>query len=159
MFYYLHQLVTDVFSLLHLDIKFNQSAYNIYEDSGSVNPVLILSDLFLTDYTVRVNSISESASGKLTVQWINVNCGNTRCILGGGVDYISGPYAVKIPAGVNNVSFSVLITNDNKREVNETFRLVIDSSSLPDRVVVGTPSQAVITIVDVTKRKLMYFYM
>ena len=57
-----------------------------------------------------------------------------------------------IPADVDEVSFSILITNDNKKEENETFHLVIDSSSLPDGVVVDTPSQAVITIVDVTRK-------
>ena len=57
-----------------------------------------------------------------------------------------------IPADVDEVSFSILITNDNKKEENETFHLVIDSSSLPDGVVVDTPSQAVMTIVDVTRK-------
>ena len=60
-----------------------------------------------------------------------------------------------IPANMKEVSFSILITNDNKREKNETFHLVIDSSSLPDGIVVDTPSQAVITIVDVTKCKIL----
>ena len=60
-----------------------------------------------------------------------------------------------IPADVDEVSFSILITNDNKKEENETFHLVIDSSSLPDGVVVDTPSQAVITIVDVTRKFLL----
>ena len=60
-----------------------------------------------------------------------------------------------IPADVDEVSFSILITNDNKKEENETFHLVIDSSSLPDGVVVDTPSQAVITIVDVTRKTFL----
>lgn len=59
---------------------------------------------------------------------------------------------MSIPIGTKNVSFDISITNDNRREDNETFRLVIDSSSLPDGVVVGSPSQALITIVDKTKR-------
>ena len=73
----------------------------------------------------------------------------------GGIDYNSGPYTVIIPAGVDEVSFSILITNDNKKEENETFHLVIDPSSLPNHVNVGTPSQAIITIVDVTKCKIL----
>ena len=77
--------------------------------------------------------------------------------LGGGFDYISGPYTVKIPANVKMVSFSILITNDNKKENNETFRLVIDPYSLPDDVIVGTPSQATVTIVDITKCKVLSF--
>ena len=75
--------------------------------------------------------------------------------LGGGIDYNSGPYTVIIPANVDEVSFSIFITNDNKKEENETFHLVIDSSSLPDGVIVDTPSQAVITIVDVTRKILL----
>ena len=73
----------------------------------------------------------------------------------GGIDYNSGPYTVIIPANVEEVSFSILITNDNKKEENEIFHLVIDSSSLPDGVVVGTPSQAIVTIVDVTCKILL----
>ena len=62
---------------------------------------------------------------------------------------------MKIPTNKKKVPLRILITDDSKKERNETFRLVIDSSSLPDGVVVGTPSQAMITIVDVPKCKLM----
>ena len=54
------------------------------------------------------------------------------------------------------VPFSILITDDKKKEDNETFRLVIDPYSLPNGVAVGTPNKATITIVDTTKCKLMY---
>ena len=74
-------------------------------------------------------------------------------IIGGGTDYISGPYTVVIPAGDKTASFPIFITNDNKRESNETFNLVIDSLSLPDGVVIGSLGQATITIVDKTKSK------
>ena len=74
-------------------------------------------------------------------------------IIGGGTDYISGPYTVVIPAGVKIVSFPIFITNDNKQESNETFYLIIDSLSLPDGVVTGTHGQATITIVDKTESK------
>ena len=52
------------------------------------------------------------------------------------------------------VSLSIVITDDKKKETNETFCLVIDLSSLPSGVVIGTPSQAVVTIVDTTKCKV-----
>ena len=64
---------------------------------------------------------------------------------------------MKIPANVKSVSFSILITNDNIKENNETFHLVIDADSLPDHVIVGTPSQATVTIVDTTKCKVLSF--
>ena len=76
---------------------------------------------------------------------------------GGGSDYISGPYSVKIPAGKTTLSFRISITNDNRRENNETFYLVIDSSSLPNGVVVGSPSQAKVTIVDITSSSKIQF--
>ena len=55
------------------------------------------------------------------------------------------------------VSFSILITDDKKKENNETFRLVIDTYSLPNGVVAGTPNKAMITIVDTTKCKIMLY--
>ena len=56
------------------------------------------------------------------------------------------------------VPFSILITDDKKKENNETFHLVIDPYSLPNGVVVGTPNKATITIVDNTKGKIMLYY-
>ena len=74
-----------------------------------------------------------------------------------GSDYISGPYNVKIPGGNNTISFQISITNDNKKESNETFYIVIDSSSLPNGVVVGSPDQAKVTIVDKTSSSKITF--
>ena len=74
----------------------------------------------------------------------------------GGFDYTSGPYIVKISTGKNTASFRIAITNDNKRENNETFYLAVDSSSLPNGVVVGSPGQAKVTIVDKTSSKLIF---
>ena len=45
-------------------IKFNQSAYSIDEDNGSVEPLLLLNIPAFTDFTVQVLSSDESASGK-----------------------------------------------------------------------------------------------
>ena len=67
---------------------------------------------------------------------------------GGGVDYTSGPYTVIIPAGETNVSFAVPITDDDVLEETEVFNLIINSSTLPNRVVVITPYQATVIIVD-----------
>ena len=61
---------------------------------------------------------------------------------------------MKIPKNVKTVPFNIMITDDNIKENNETFRLVIDPHSLPNGVVVGTPDKAMITIVDTTKCKL-----
>ena len=44
--------------------------------------------------------------------------------------------------------FSVSISDDKILENNETLELAINSSSLPDKITVGTPGQATVTIVD-----------
>ena len=61
-----------------------------------------------------------------------------------GDDYDSGPYIVIIPAGLTSASFDVLITNDGILEDNESFILIINSSSVP----IGDSDQAMITIMD-----------
>ena len=43
-------------------------------------------------------------------------------------------------------SFNVPINNDNILESNETFDLIIDSSSLPNNVTVGDPGQTTVII-------------
>ena len=61
-------------------------------------------------------------------------------------DYHSGPYTVTIPAGDNDVTFSVTITDDDIREMSETFNLIIDPSSLPNGVT--SSNNATVTIMD-----------
>ena len=61
-----------------------------------------------------------------------------------GDDYDSGPYIVIIPAGLTSASFDVLITNDGILEDDESFILIINSSSVP----IGDSDQAMITIMD-----------
>ena len=142
---------------LVIAIKFSQSAYRSNENNVSVRPVLILSDISLIEFTVQVLSIDESASGKIIILQTAFIEVDIDYVLGGGIDYISGPYTVKIPTNVKMVSFSIMITDDKKKENNETFHLVIDPYSLPNGVIVGTPDKPTITIVDTTKRKLIYF--
>ena len=76
----------------------------------------------------------------------NVNSSNN--VTGGGVDYDSGSYIVRFPAGVTSVPFGVPINNDNILESNEQFQLHIVPNSLPDRVIVSNPSQAIVSITD-----------
>ena len=52
------------------------------------------------------------------------------------------------PAGNTSVPFDVNITNDDTLESNETFSLNILSSSVPDRVIISSPRQSAVTIVD-----------
>ena len=54
---------------------------------------------------------------------------------------------------MTRVSFDVNIMNDNLLELDETFKLRINSSSLPNRVIVNSPSETTVTIMD-NDRKL-----
>ena len=49
---------------------------------------------------------------------------------------------------MTRVSFNISINNDDTFEDNETFTLIINTSSLPSHVIVGSPGQATVTIVD-----------
>ena len=69
-------------------------------------------------------------------------------MIGGGVDYDSGPYTVIIPAKKENGSISVSINDDDILEASELFRLVVNSSSLPSRVTTTFSSIIDIIILD-----------
>ena len=66
----------------------------------------------------------------------------------GGVDYDSGPYTVRFPAGVTSVLINISIINDFIMERNESLDLTINSSSLPSDVAIANPHKATVTIVD-----------
>ena len=63
-------------------------------------------------------------------------------------DYDTGPYTLTIPAGENDVTFSVSITDDNIREESEIFNLIIDEFSLPNVVTSSDPNNVTVTIMD-----------
>ena len=69
-------------------------------------------------------------------------------MIGGGIDYESGPYNVTIPAKATTVQFDVAINDDNILEGNENFNLSIMASSQPSRIDIDNPARATITIVD-----------
>ena len=73
-------------------------------------------------------------------------------ILGNNVDYDSGPHTMIIPAGNIIAVFDVSITDDNMFEMNETFKLSIETTSLPRKVFVSAadrfPSRTTVYIVD-----------
>ena len=49
---------------------------------------------------------------------------------------------------MTRVSFNLNIRSDKLLEINETFKLRIDSSSLPNRVIVNSPNKTTVTIMD-----------
>ena len=64
------------------------------------------------------------------------------------MDYNSGPYTATITAGTDRASFNIPLNDDNIVEGNENFMVIIDMSSLPNDFVLGTISQATVTIRD-----------
>ena len=63
-------------------------------------------------------------------------------------DYKSGPYSVTFTAGMTTASLSIPINDDDIFEEHETFILMIDSTSLPNDVTLGSPRAVVISITD-----------
>lgn len=61
---------------------------------------------------------------------------------------MSGPYTVTIPAKQTYFELNVTIFGDSKLEKDENFDLDITSSSLPDRVTLGSPRTTRIVIVN-----------
>ena len=65
-------------------------------------------------------------------------------LIGGGVDYASGPYNVSFPPGDTSVSFDISITYD-QIEDNENFTLSI-SPHLPPLITHGDITEAIVII-------------
>ena len=65
------------------------------------------------------------------------------------MDYTSGPYSVTFPVGVMSVLLYIPIKDDKVLEINESYMLSINSSSIIlKRVTVGNLDQCTVTIVD-----------
>ena len=64
------------------------------------------------------------------------------------MDFYFGSHIIYFDAGMTIVQFNVSINDDNIFEGNETFNLSINSSTLPSKIIVGSPGQTTVTIVD-----------
>ena len=133
------------FNLVVATISFNQSMYSVNENEGSIQPVLVLSNPSSTDVTVQVTDEEGTASGK-QITMININAVTTKYNLIGD-DYTSGPYDVVILAGQMQVQFSVSIMDNVIVESDENFALIINSTSLPNKINIS-PNRTNITILD-----------
>ena len=60
----------------------------------------------------------------------------------------STTYNITLPTGMINIPFSVPITDDTILEINEKFNLIIDLSSLPLKVNIGSVYQATVLVLD-----------
>ena len=68
--------------------------------------------------------------------------------LTGGYDYVSGPYFIIIPTNMTTAVFNLNLTDDDVYESIETFELVLNTTSLPDRVYHDHPYTATVSILD-----------
>ena len=127
-------------------ISFTQSIYSIIENSGSVEIQLIYSDSNSSrNFTIQVLSVGGSATGEyyiLTMYLLDVMFHET------GQDYEPGPYTIAFPAEITSAFLNISITNDEIFEGNETFDLVLNSSSLPPNVTAGNIGQATVIILN-----------
>ena len=105
---------------IHCVYSFYCSSY-CDEDVGSIQLTLVLSNSSSTDITVQVVDDDNTATG----EYRHKQHGNNNNLIGGGIDYNSGPYSVTFPAGMTNVSFIIIINNDNILEDDEEFNLAI----------------------------------
>ena len=127
-------------------MKFGHSRYSVNEDSGTLQFVLVLSNPSSTHIFIEVFSINIEAVGEYFGIYDELL--QVYYVIDGGVDYGPGPYMVRFLPGEISASFNISITDDDVLEGNERFNLIIDSSSLPNRVTVTTPDHANVTIVD-----------
>ena len=75
------------------------------------------------------------------------HCNLSTTFTGSGKNYTSRQYSVRISAGTTRASIYVPIIND-LLEYNEEFDLIINQSSLPFNVNVGSTYQTTVMIVD-----------
>ena len=79
-------------------------------------------------------------------------------IVTGNTDYDRRPFSLTFSASVNSIPVVVGLINDNMFEGNENFTLTIDSSKLPNFVMVDQPSEVVVVISDDNDGRCMYVF-
>ena len=129
--------------------------YNVNENKEVIKPVLALSNPSSSNITVYVGDNSNTATGEQTQQHYYKQHVNNNNLIGGGVDYNSGPYDVIFPAKETSVTFDIPIINDNIVEGSEFFTLTVTQMSLPNRVICGHPCMATITVADTSGKTLI----
>ena len=113
-----------------ITVQFNESTYNVNEDDGIVQPVLVLNSTPAVDITVHVLSINGSAVHE--------------------TDYELETHEVTFQKGTNKskTTLNITIINDTIWEPNENFTLTINTSSLPSNVNVAEPGSTTVTILN-----------
>ena len=65
-----------------------------------------------------------------------------------GTDYEEGPYSVMIPKGQESADFCISIINDTMLDGDEAFIIKIDETKLHPDIILMSPMQATVTIID-----------
>ena len=141
-FFYV-MLVRTYVLCIEITVRFDNATYISDENTGVVKPLLVLSNPSSLVETAQVINI-DITTGTMYAQFI----GYTFTINILGQDYSSGPYAVSFPIGFTNVSFDIMINDDNIMEDDEMFNISI--ISITNGHIVGNPGVATVTIVDNT---------
>ena len=138
-------------------MRFNQSTYNVTENSGIIRLFLVLSIPSIFNETVQLINIDTDNSA---IGMINYTCVSIICtyynIKGGGVDYNSGPYNVTFPIGSTIASFDITIIDDDVSEFDEIFNISITLTT-NDRIL-GISAVATVTIIDTTSKYIIVLY-
>lgn len=71
-----------------------------------------------------------------------------RISTGSGTDYVSGPYFARFRRNARRATIIANIVDDNRPELDETFRLTINATSLPFGVIRSNPYSTIVTIID-----------
>ena len=106
--------------------------------------ISITKNFYLNKKLITVFHSNLVSPGKV---WLKYTCELSFYCTGQDEDYTSGSYSATFTAGMTTASLSVPIKDDNIFEDIEVFRLLIDSTSLPNDVTLGNP-RAAMTIVD-----------
>ena len=138
-----------------ITVKFNQSAYNVTENSGVIQLFLILSSPSSFNETVQLisNDVDTDNSAVGMISYQNLCYNNFLCIIiriKGSVDYLSGSYNITFPIGSTIASLDIIIIDDGVLEDDEMFNVTI--TSITNGHIVGTPAVATITIIDNTSK-------
>ena len=70
------------------------------------------------------------------------------CSNAAGDDYRSGVHNVTLAARMTSVQISVTIKDDTILESQEEFKLTILSLSLSETLIIGSPGEAIVTVID-----------
>ena len=70
------------------------------------------------------------------------------------MDFYFGSHIIYFDIRMTIVQFNVSINDDDIFEDDETFNLSINLSTLPNKVIIGSPSQTTVIIVDDDGKKI-----